>query len=121
MTTIANQAVQQPVKASSFYSFTVVVDDDDVYSWTPPGSNGFIFVSTTGSANWGTAWFRTSLISLMSNGSNFDKTTGVLTGTTGVDGQVTLSVDSGTFYLENRLGSQNEWTILVMCENSATE
>jgi len=55
-----------------------------------------------------------SIISSISGG-NLDVTTGVLTGTTGVVGKLTVSCDSSSnIYVENRLGSARTYSLTVL-------
>ena len=119
--TLSTPAVTEPVKANGFYSFVVTIPDDDVFSWTPQGTYGHVFVGTTSLNGHGLAWYRSSATAKYTGATNFVCVSTELTGTTGVDGQCTLGVASGVLYLENRLGASNTFTITVMTANSLYE
>jgi len=54
---------------------------------------------------------------LVSDAGAYDFTTGVLTGTTGVDGNVTVSVDNaGNLYIENRSGATLKFAVSLLNE-----
>lgn len=97
------------------------INDDAVYSFAPPGDSGFVMVAvytTVGNTSWGLYTYRTATGShmiAMNAGANIDRTTGILTGTTGVDGRVTVSCHTdGKIYVENRLGAVKSFLIKTM-------
>jgi hypothetical protein len=85
------------------------VADDAIVTVTPPNNSGFIDVWVeTASTLFGRRLFRVGASPAMSaaySGAAFSSTTGSLTGTTGVDGQLTISAKTnGTIDIENRSG-----------------
>lgn len=84
--------------------------DDTAMSFTPPNSTGAILtLARSGSAGcWGMAVYRATASpwgTEMMGASTFTATTGALTGTTGADGEFTVSAHTdGKIYIENRLG-----------------
>jgi len=82
--------------------------DDGVGTIVPRLASGLMsIVIVDGSVNvQGLLAFSSASVVKGSIASGIDVTTGVLTGTTGTDGKLTVSVDSGKLYIENRLGSQ---------------
>jgi hypothetical protein len=94
-------------------SFQMVMADQAAISWTPTSSTGWYFISPNDITHYGQAWMRLSPVSgtKVAGGSQFAATTGVLTGTTGSSGFVTISTFGGLIYLENRAG--NSLTVSV--------
>jgi len=119
--TLNTPAVTEPVKANGFYSFVVTIPDDDVFSFTPAGTCGHIFIATVGTSHNGFFWWRGSAQSKYSGAAATVGLTSVLTGTTGVDGNTTFGVDSGVLYVENRSGASLEYVITLLTENSTYE
>jgi hypothetical protein len=89
---------------------TASINDDAATSFTPGAAAGIIVISHRNSA-YSTAWgvvaystgqpFTTALVV----SANCNVTTGVLAGTTGTDGKMTVSAHTnGKLYIENRLG-----------------
>ena len=109
--------------ASRFTTTRQSIADDGVYSQALP--NGateimLLIVSATspsaGHPN-GLYWLRGSTAPAavaVSTSTNIAVTTGVLSGTTGTDGNTTLSVNSNTFYLENRTGASKNYTLVFL-------
>ncbi len=101
------------IMARSFYSGRVSIDDDAAVTITVPsasGSSGFIEVwAIDVSQTWGKMWFRasgTALAQSIYEGTALDLVASALTGTDGVDGQLSVGVvNDGTIDIENRLGS----------------
>jgi len=102
-----------PIKSQGFYSFTVTIDNDTAYSWTPPVSYGHVLVSSSSVNGHGMSWFRSSSTAKLGGSINFDCVNTALTGTTGIITHVTLGVSGGTLYLENRAGSVLELTVTL--------
>lgn len=117
----ANFPLIEPVKAQGFYSFTVTIPDDDVYSFTPAGSNGHLFVSRDSVNHQGIIWYRASAsnpgTNKLAGGPNLDVSTSALTGTTGVDGNTTVSTNGGLIYIENRTNGSGVYTITLITSN----
>lgn len=96
--------------AAPAYCYTSTIADDAVLTIT---LNKSVFtgvgIVTVGTGNYGMYLVRaaaTPAVTAMTTVSaNLNATTGALTGTTGVDGKVTVSADVGMIYIENRLGS----------------
>jgi hypothetical protein len=110
-----------PIKANGFYSFAVTIPDDDVFSFTPKGVCGHVFLATTGIANHGQFWYRSSSVSKYAGATTTVAGTGVLTGTTGVDGNTTVSSSGGVLYIENRGGASIEYIVTLLCANDLYE
>jgi hypothetical protein len=96
--------------------------DDTAISFTPTNAFGVVIMNarnTTYSNFWCIAEYRTiatNFIVAMAAGANVAVTTGALAGTTGTDGNVTLSVNSvdGKMYLENRRGGAISLTLTFL-------
>lgn len=107
-------------KGSALYSGnTGDMSDDTVYSFTPPVPRGAMKVTNGLGQNsrvidvtFDTVAGTTALAGYQ--GAAIDRTNGALTGTTGVDGQITISAaNDGKIYLENRNGSQKLWWTII--------
>ena len=103
-----------PVSSIVKARFDVTIANDAVYTFSSPRDDGFLFVFTNGQpqysgvvAYWTVSGF-TGTTALIGAGANFDVTTGVLTGTTGAVGKLTVSVNQGTIYIENRTGASRK-------------
>lgn len=119
--TLNTPAVTDPVKANGFYSFVTTIPDDDVVSVPLKGTCGFMFLATVALAHQGMFWFRGSLASKYLGAATTVAGTGVLTGTTGTDGNTTVSTTGNTLYIENRSGGAQEYVITLMTEHAAYE
>ena len=92
--------------------FDFVIADDAAISFTPNKSNGLIFVADDGgSFSSGLYRYRAEAAGVQITAINaapaLTPTTGVLSGTTGADGDLTISPHTDLkIYIENRLGSQ---------------
>jgi hypothetical protein len=97
-------------------SYSVSLNDASFAQTTPPGVGGMVLVQCSNSnlvcgiANYRTNTYMTSLIAL----ANLVFTTGVLTGTTGTAGKVTVSTAGTDIYIENRLGATRTITMLFI-------
>lgn len=96
------------------------INDDTAVSTTAltGGQNGLGFLSTSSGGYQFFVWETTgtpSLTSISASGATMALTTGILTGTTGVDGNTTLSIDTATriLYLENRSGGASILTLML--------
>lgn len=93
-----------------------LIADDDVATWNIP-SNSWVFLTsdvTTHRANFFASQTGYAHETAQSAGITYD--TGVLTGTDGVDGDMTLSVDNGTIYVENRTGATRTVSVMLFGE-----
>lgn len=102
-------------------SFRATIADDAVGSVAIPAASwsggGFFFNNISGCAS----IFQAKTISgpaiaaivELETGGTIDYSTSVLTGTTGTDGRVTVSVTAGTLYIENRLGGSVAFTVIL--------
>lgn len=95
-------------------SLSTTLADDAVVTLTIPATGCHIAVSTNNGAQRYFGYVRPGGFVDISIGATVDTTTGVLTGTTGVDGRLTLSIDTTTFYVENRLGSSRPITVSII-------
>lgn len=96
------------------------VVDDDVIVIGMPSDTAMALITETGGHGNSMVWLDgvTPFINdLVSDAGAYDFTTGVLTGTTGVDGNVTLSVDNaGNLYIENRSGATLKFAVSLLNE-----
>lgn len=115
------------VMARSYYSGRTTIADDAVATITldiASGRSGVIIVfALDQSQTWGQAFFRANAVPAcqsMSEGTFLSFTTGPLTGTTGVDGELTVSaLDNGTLQIENRKGSSSTVAWMLMHPSSS--
>lgn len=96
-------------------TYTRVIADDSFVVLTPPSaSTGFIYVTGDGTQTHLTGWFRATSSPVSSKYSGAAQTAMVntaLTGTSGVDGNVTVGVQNNAIYIENRNGASNTFKI----------
>jgi hypothetical protein len=99
------------------------LDDDSVYSFTPGTVQGFIVVTAgADTSRGGIALFRADTggasINAIGALTNFAVTTGILNGTTGTDGKLTVSVHTDKkIYIENRSGGSVAMTYTILAGN----
>lgn len=101
-----------------YYPYRFVIADDAATSFTPPGDNGFFKAFYAGtSTRYASGFYLAGGSPAMTSfheGSGASVTTGALAGTTGVDGELTLSTHTdGKIYVENRTGAQKTITVLI--------
>lgn len=111
--TLASPSTREPVKALGFYSFKVDINDDDYYEF--PEKRGHLFVSSRGSR------FHHGCFQIISGVAieafSGDKTaveTGALNGTTGADGNTSVSTDGTSTYIENRSGVSQRYLVTLI-------
>jgi hypothetical protein len=104
----------------------VTIADDAVASITPPRKGGFMFITAQGNTDYPQATIGSVLYydvgaSLQLNrttfggvGNTMDVVTTDLTGTTGTDGRVTVTVQTGVVKIENRYGSSTTFQITFL-------
>lgn len=93
-------------ESPAFGSFAVTLADDESMTMRLPVDFGHVLVADASLTNHGMAWVRGSSASKYFGGANFAVLVNtILTGTTGTDGQVTISTNSNNFYIENRAGA----------------
>ena len=98
----------------------VAIADDGVFSFSPSGTWGlmFVFCPTSMTPSALVFWRVTATnngCALIQPGSDVVATTGALTGTTGTDGKFTISAHTdGKIYMENRLGGAKDTRYLVI-------
>lgn len=109
----------EPVLANAFGSYVVTIPDDDVMQLTLPVDWGHVFISSSSTNLHGMFWFRGSLVTKYFGPNAVVAGTGALTGTTGTDGQVTLSCTGNIMYLENRSGGSQKISITLIGVNRA--
>ncbi|MEO0975964.1 MAG: hypothetical protein AAFY24_01845 [Pseudomonadota bacterium] len=98
---------------------TITLADDASGSYDLVRSGGFIMLHSPGSSNiFAIIGFRavaaSEVASSIHEGAGVDVTTGPLTGTSGVDGQVTVSIDDQTLVIENRSGATRTFNYTVV-------
>lgn len=93
-------------EAPAFGSFAVSLADDESAVMAMPVDYGHVLVADTSTNSNGMAWIRGSSAVKYFGGANFAVLVNtVLNGTTGTDGQLTVSTNANNFYIENRLGA----------------
>ena len=96
-------------------SYTVSIADDSFATVTPPAADtGFIAVTAGGTATHLFGWYRatSSPQSLKYAGaSQAVMVNTTLDGTTGTDGNVTVGIQNGVIYIENRSGTSNTFKV----------
>jgi hypothetical protein len=107
------------VLAKSFISGEVTIADDAVYSFTPHDTNGImIFMTRDTNQAYGMIWFRasgTNLVGEMTVGPIVDTNSEVTpTGTTGTDGNILITADSGYIHIENRTGASRTFNWMMV-------
>jgi hypothetical protein len=97
----------------------VTIADDSISTYLLPRSDGFIHITSPGSTTrWARFGFRAvsgaEVVFDTASGASVDISTGALTGTTGADGKVTISINAQTMVIENRVGAtvQFNWSVL---------
>jgi hypothetical protein len=114
-----------PINALSYYSYAPTIDDDGVYQIITTSSIGAIIITARGTAyaaangiaqwRYGANGFATKIAS---SGANFTAATitGVPTGTSGTDGQVTLFARTGgnQLFIENRIGQTISINVILL-------
>jgi len=83
----------------------VEIADNDVFLFPLPCSNFYIEVGSNAIDVMGIIKKTGSTLTSVNTSSNINLTSGVLTGTTGVNNKLNMSAVSDTVYVENRLGS----------------
>lgn len=88
-------------------TITLTISDDNTASFTPRNSAQIIAVASQASSAVGMAWIRTSGAASikLAGGSTFAVLNTVLTGTSGIDGNLTVSGAGNVTTLENRTGA----------------
>lgn len=93
-------------------TFRLTIDDDAVSKIALPARTGFVVVDANVTTYYAMAHYvaddrnATSQLDSIAAGANVTLTTGVLAGTTGADGDLTLSAHTdGNLYIENRTGA----------------
>lgn len=106
MITLSNKKAADGNEAQAFGSFAIPLADDESAMLALPVDYGHVLVAETSLASHGMAWVRSSNAVKYFGGANFAVASNtVLSGTTGVDGNMTVSTNAGNFYIENRTGA----------------
>lgn len=93
-------------ESPAFGSFAVTLADDESATMKLPVDFGHVLLADAGIATHGMAWVRGSSAVKYFGGASFAVLVNtILNGTTGTDGQLTISTNSGNFYVENRTGT----------------
>lgn len=92
-------------ESPAFGSFAVTLADDESATMKLPVDFGHVLLADAGVSTHGMAWVRGSSAVKYFGGASFTVLVNtVLNGTTGTDGQMTISTSGGNFYIENRTG-----------------
>lgn len=106
---------------ASAFQMKATIADDDFFSFVPPSNFSFgtnMLIGGNLANNIGLVWVRAATASAsaaLAVGANVDVTTGALNGTTGTNGKLTISVNAGIIYIENRTGAER--TVQVTLTN----
>ena len=122
--TSGNVVSENLISAPRFNSITVTVGDDNVAVISNLlTKGGFVYITHDPDSSFvqfaisGQAFFdigSSSFAIKVLGGNEFKVVSTALTGTSGSDGNVTLGVDTGNLYLENRYGTSQSFTITVI-------
>ncbi len=105
MITISNNTQTDAAEAQAFGSFAFALADDEAGVCKLPIEVGHVFVAESSTLSHGLAWMRGTAAVKYSGGANFIALSNTaLAGTTGTDGNLTISSSAGNFYIENRTG-----------------
>ena len=111
------ETIRKTLRQLPFTTGTETLADNAVFTIAPKLTSGLILVTVVNGAKEGQGMFAydSSGCVLSTTATDFEATTGVLTGTTGTDGKLVCSADSSKVYIENRLGSQKNihWLIIA--------
>lgn len=93
----------------------ITLSDDTAASRSLGSSRGFALISSN-AAVYALVFLNFDTIVDISSSATFDVNTsnGTLGGTTGTDGNATIRMNSGTLYIENRLGSERYFNVLLL-------
>lgn len=96
-------------------SYNLSIADDSFAVVTPPvADTGFVLITGDGTATHIMAWYRATsgpAGSKYAGAANTAVVSTALTGTTGVDGNVTVGIQNNAIYIENRNGSSNAFKV----------
>ena len=110
------ETIRRTIRELHILFGTETLADNGFFTISPTLTSGVIFITIVSSSRnaQGMFAFDSSGAVLGSIATDLEGATGVLTGTTGSDGKLTLSGDSSKIYIENRLGSQKNihWFII---------
>ena len=110
------------VENHNYLGHVEFIDDDGVYSFTPGKTRGLILIRLTYTAQmdfWALINYRcpaAAAISKLLGHANVSVLTGILNGTTGANGDVTVSCHTDNkIYVENRCGTGQplDWVLLT--------
>lgn len=105
MKIINNNSSSSGAEAQSFGSFAITLQDDESAVLSLPVRHGHVLISTSDVDTHGMVWVRHSSAVKYFGGAKLDVLVNtILSGTTGTDGKITISTNSGDFYIENRRG-----------------
>lgn len=105
MITLESNTKLDASESPAFGSFAVTLADDDYMTMRLPIDYGHVLVSETSIDSHGMAWLKSNSAVKYFGGANFAVMVNtILTGTKGVDGQLTVSTNTSNFYIENRTG-----------------
>ena len=108
------------LKAAGTRTNSVSIADDAVHSFTPPFTSGFVLVHSQNGAATKRVMAQycasgTAVMNSLNIGTDYNVTTGVLAGTTGVDTKVTVSAHTdGKIYIENRSGATATFNFTIL-------
>lgn len=105
MVTIESNVRVGASESPAFGSFAITLADDESAVMKLPVDYGHVLVAEASLASHGMAWVRGSSAVKYFGGAGFTVLVNtILNGTTGTDGQMTISTSVGNFYVENRTG-----------------
>ncbi len=113
----ADQTFSTQILTNNVLRGSISIGDDAATSFVTE-LGGFVFIHTAGQTSRGSLFYAdcgaSPAITSIYAGSTVDLTTGVLTGTTGVDTRVTYSAATDAIYMENRSGSTRVFNFTII-------
>ena len=96
------------------------IGDQAVYSFTPADAYAILMLYSANSGGSAIVAYRadaSAFVNLLSGGASIEVTTGVLTGSTGTNGKITISASTaGAIYIENRSGATKGFSYMIVAQ-----
>lgn len=102
------------IKGKGYHSHTQSIADDAAYSYNPASTWRFFFFAIGNDNQYYVGVCHAYATSIEIHNSGFTHLDGVLSGTTGVDGHLSIGVNNGTIYVENRVGASRSIGLVVI-------
>lgn len=98
------------------FEYTITLADDTAVSLGIQATTLHVRMSSTAAQGNGQASLANGVVNYVQGNANFAAATGVLNGTSGVDGNITVSKTGGNFYIENRSGASRTLVVKLSCD-----